>query len=316
MLNIYATLDQEETSYIADSLGLDYNMVSQVYTRKKYSIGATVAEILEGYIMAGIMPEDETSKQQAQELAQKYRNIPEHYIPTLVHLTPFPRDAEGLAVHLTKHFAKNPWTQKLDLNYSLTSLPHDDIEGSTSGIAGKTTSQKSKLTDRLDLPPISTTAPRNLAQVLQARDVHSQARRDASASAAKLAKSSSPLMRQGAGFYAERAREHGRNAWQATSEAADIHVEHNSTQNTIDLHGVSVQDGVRIARQRTHDWWQNLGEYKTSKAKAEPYTVVTGIGRHSAGGISQMRKAVAAALIQDGWKMQIEGGKFVITGRR
>ncbi|KAI9151939.1 Smr domain-containing protein [Paramyrothecium foliicola] len=307
---------QDEISYIADRFDIPYNDVSAIYFRRKYSAGATVAEILEGYIAAGIEAQDEASKKEAQKLAQKYRNVPEHYLPTLVHLTSLPQFSDDLAALLSKHFAKNPWTQKLDLRYSSTPLPHHDIEGSTAGVANKPAAQSSKLIERLALSPVSPTSPRDLAHAWQLRDMHHQARRDASASATQLAKSSSPLMRQGAGFYAERAREHGRSAWQATSDAADLQVANNSSRDVIDLHGVYVQDGVRIALQKTREWYSGLGEYRMRKAKAEPFTVITGVGRHSAGGVSQMRKAVAAGLLQDGWKMEIEGGKFVITGRR
>jgi hypothetical protein len=63
-------------------------------------------------------------------------------------------------------------------------------------------------------------------------------------------------------------------------------------------------------------WWNGLGEFRTDKARQQPFTVITGLGRHSAGGVSHLRQAVAAALLQDGWKMQVETGRFVVTGRR
>lgn len=101
-----------------------------------------------------------------------------------------------------------------------------------------------------------------------------------------------------------------------TSTAADLLVNQQSRPNEIDLHGVIVQDGVRIARQKALNWWENLGDTKSRKARERPLTIITGIGRHSAGGVSQMRKAVAAALLQDGWKVEIGTGKFTLTGRR
>jgi hypothetical protein len=88
------------------------------------------------------------------------------------------------------------------------------------------------------------------------------------------------------------------------------------TASLIDLHGVRVQDGVRIARQRVQAWWDGLGEFRSRRAREQPFTVITGLGRHSAGGVSQMRQAVARALLQDGWQLQVETGRFVISGRR
>ena len=157
------------------------------------------------------------------------------------------------------------------------------------------------------------------SQAVQAANKHHQDRVDALSSAAQLHRrgASSPLYRQAAGYYTDRAREQARYAQQATATAADLLVQEQSTSNSIDLHGVVVQDGVRIARQKTQDWWQGLGEFRSKRAKEQGgFTVITGLGRHSAGGISQMRQAVAAALLQDGWKFHVETGRFVVTGRR
>ena len=122
--------------------------------------------------------------------------------------------------------------------------------------------------------------------------------------------------RQGAVVYHERAREQALHSHAMSSAAADLLVDKQSSRNKIDLHGVSVRDGVRIARTRVQAWWDNLGEFRIRKAREDPYTVVTGLGRHSASGVSQLRQAVLAALFQDGWKASVETGCFVVTGRR
>lgn len=223
------------------------------------------------------------------------------------------QEADDIAALLSKHFAKNPWTQKLDLNYPLTPLPQEEIDGFetvTYGKARVTKPTAPKLGSALD--------PSAYAQAAEKASQYSQAKRQAAASAAQLNRrgGSNPLFRQAAAYYAEVAREQGRHAAQATSTAADLLVEKQSTASSIDLHGVYVQDGVRIARQRTQAWWSGLGEFRSEKARQQPFTVITGLGRHSAGGVSQLRQAVAAALLQDGWKMQVETGRFVIKGRR
>ncbi|KAF5010883.1 hypothetical protein FDECE_2977 [Fusarium decemcellulare] len=305
---------QDEIAYLADRLDLPFGVVSDIFYNKRCASGATAVEILDQYISQGIETQDEASKKYAQELAQKYRNVPEKYMSTIVQVTgSISQESDDIAALLSKHFAKNPWTQKLNLNYPLTPLPQEDIEGFETATYGKT-----KMT-RPVTPRIGTAAdPSAYAQAAERASQYNRAKREAAASAAQLSRrgASNPLYRQAAGYYAEVAREQGRYAAQATSTAADMLVEKQSTASSIDLHGVYVQDGVRIARQRVQAWWSGLGEFRSDKARQQPFTVITGLGRHSAGGVSQLRQGVAAALLQDGWKIQVETGRFVIKGRR
>ncbi|EEU40521.1 uncharacterized protein NECHADRAFT_32522 [Fusarium vanettenii 77-13-4] len=305
---------QDEIAYLADRLDLPFGFVSGIFYNKRCASGATAVEILDQYIAQGIETQDEAAKKYAQELAQKYRNVPEKYMSTIVQVTgSISQESDDIAALLSKHFAKNPWTQKLDLNYPLTPLPQEEIDG-----FGTVTYGKAKMTKPLAPRLGSPFDPTAYTQAAEKASQYTRAKREAAASAAQLSRrgASNPLYRQAAGYYAEVAREQGRYAAQATSTAADLLVEEQSTASSIDLHGVYVQDGVRIARQRTQAWWSALGEFRSEKARQQPFTVITGLGRHSAGGVSQLRQAVAAALLQDGWKMQVETGRFVIKGRR
>lgn len=124
-----------------------------------------------------------------------------------------------------------------------------------------------------------------------------------------------PLGRQGAVVYTDRVRE-GRAAFTAhASREAEAHVAQQSTSTMLDLHGVFVMDGVRIAKQRVWNWWNNLGEDRKTLAKRNGFTVVTGVGKHSVGGVSRLRQAVGAYLKNDGWKMETLTGSFYVTGR-
>lgn len=124
-----------------------------------------------------------------------------------------------------------------------------------------------------------------------------------------------PLGRQGAVVYAERAREEQRAFATQASLFADAHVDQQSTDTMLDLHGVFVLDGVRITRQRVWAWWNGLGENRRAAAKKNGFTVVTGKGKHSAGGVSRLRQAVGAYLKNDGWKVETLSGSFYVTGR-
>ncbi|EMR67853.1 putative smr domain-containing protein [Eutypa lata UCREL1] len=126
---------------------------------------------------------------------------------------------------------------------------------------------------------------------------------------------SNPLFKQANAYYVERGRELASNHRQAISAEAEYMVDQKSTKSMIDLHGVTVQDGVDIAKDRVSRWWDSLGEDRARKAK-EGFTVVTGIGRHSSDGRSPLRINVFKALVADGWKIEVLTGSYLVTGRR
>ncbi|WKT46519.1 Smr domain [Fusarium oxysporum f. sp. vasinfectum] len=305
---------QDEIAYLADRLDLPFEVVSEIYYNKRCASGAAAVEILHRYMSQGIETHDKEGKKYAQELAQKYQNVPEKFMSTIVQVTDsISQESDDIAALVSKHFVKNPWTQKLEVSYQLTPLPVEDIEGFETVTRGK--SKLARPVSGSTSFPVGSSA---YAQAAERASQYNRAKREAAASAASLNRrgASNPLYRQAAGYYSERAREQARYEMHATSTAANLLVDKQSTSTSIDLHGVNVQSGVSIARERVQSWWAGLGEFRSDKARQQPFTVITGLGRHSAGGVSQLRQAVAAALLQDGWKMQVETGRFLIKGRR
>ncbi|PCD43414.1 hypothetical protein AU210_002511 [Fusarium oxysporum f. sp. radicis-cucumerinum] len=305
---------QDEIAYLADRLDLPFEVVSEIYYNKRCASGAAAVEILHRYMSQGIETHDKEGKKYAQELAQKYQNVPEKFMSTIVQVTDsISQESDDIAALVSKHFVKNPWTQKLEVSYQLTPLPVEDIEGFETVTRGK-----SKLVRPVSGSTSFPVGSSAYAQAAERASQYNRAKREAAASAASLNRrgASNPLYRQAAGYYSERAREQARYEMHATSTAANLLVDKQSTSTSIDLHGVNVQSGVSIARERVQSWWAGLGEFRSDKARQQPFTVITGLGRHSAGGVSQLRQAVAAALLQDGWKMQVETGRFLIKGRR
>ncbi len=124
-----------------------------------------------------------------------------------------------------------------------------------------------------------------------------------------------PLGRQAAAVYTDRAREARAACTAQVARAAEAQVNHQSTDTMLDLHGVFVMDGVRIAKQRVWTWWNNLGEGRAALARQHGFTVVTGVGKHSVGGVSRLRQAVGAYLKNDGWRVETLTGSFHVTGR-
>lgn len=177
--------------------------------------------------------------------------------------------------------------------------------------------------------PPSSKAPTTQWQKVQAkpRKTYSELAQDAAAARESTAQSfaaanqayrrgkSDALFRPVAGVLSERAREQLERSRAAQSESYEAYVHEQSSSAHVDLHGVPVADGVRIALERTQAWWAGLGEDRARRAKAEGFIVVTGLGNHSAGGVSRMRQDVGAALKRAGWRTRTETGQFVVTGK-
>jgi hypothetical protein len=289
--------------------------VSIIYAENGNSKVATILGILDQFL---IQREDESpstvEKKVIDDLKQKYRNTPEEYLQVIAQITGSNSAYTAeLASQVNGYFSKRSMNQKLKLNYRLTPLPHEDLEGSMETITDTRAERRSPR--RATTISTSSTGD-DLNRTLQISKNLQRQKQDAAASAASLYRrgASNPLYRQAAGYYAQQAREHAKHAQEATSTAADILVNQQSTDRTVDLHGVSVQDGVRIARQRVLNWWKDVRAHE-GPVLDKSLTIITGLGRHNASGISPLRQGVAAALARDGWKYTVETGRFVVTGR-
>ena len=126
------------------------------------------------------------------------------------------------------------------------------------------------------------------------------------------------LMGGAAAYYSAVGREHLERAKRDAAAASDALVDSQSTSSMLDLHGVSVQDAVRIASERVLDWWESLGDSKYMRGREGPihggYRIVTGVGRHSHDGTSRLGPAVLRRLVADGWRMEVGEGVFTVTG--
>ncbi|KAH7032367.1 hypothetical protein B0J12DRAFT_713677 [Macrophomina phaseolina] len=129
---------------------------------------------------------------------------------------------------------------------------------------------------------------------------------------------SDPLMKAAAGYYGQLGRDQHRAYKTAVAAEADRLVARQSTDTQLDLHGVSVADAKRIARQRVAEWWDALGEerireYAGGRARKE-FRIITGVGRHSDGGKSKIGPAVVKMLVGEGWKVEVGSGAVTVTG--
>lgn len=139
------------------------------------------------------------------------------------------------------------------------------------------------------------------------------------ASAAYRKGKSDPLYRGAAAYYSQIGRDANANLKALSEIDADALVDSQSSTTYVDLHGVSVQSATRIASIRVKNWWDGLGEQRIPgggrQGAGTGYRVITGIGRHSEGGRGKIGPAVAKKLVQEGWKVEINGGEVLVLGR-
>lgn len=127
------------------------------------------------------------------------------------------------------------------------------------------------------------------------------------------------LTRAAAGYYAQEARNHSEHQKISSQADADYLVASQSSSTILDLHGVTVADATRIAKQKTQAWWNSLGEqriadYGGARGGVGEYRIVVGLGRHSADGRGRLGPAVVRALVKEGWKVEAGSGEVVVTG--
>jgi hypothetical protein len=128
---------------------------------------------------------------------------------------------------------------------------------------------------------------------------------------------SSNLLGAAAAYYSQLGRDYDSALKTATAAEADALVAAQSSSTVLDLHGVSVKDATRIATERVNTWWHDLGEGRLPGPKSTigpGYRIVTGLGRHSNGGVGKLGPAVARALVRGGWKVVVGSGEIVVMG--
>ncbi|KAH8887558.1 hypothetical protein GQ53DRAFT_655787 [Thozetella sp. PMI_491] len=194
---------------------------------------------------------------------------------------------------------------QLHVNYSLTASHLEIDQPEAVGAKGKTRQSQRKKK--------ATKTSAQVSELSAAPELGSHSLRTAAALARRGA--SDPLYRQAVAVYVDRSREELQVARINSFREAERLVDATSTPSKIDLHGVTVMDGVKIAKARVRIWWEGLGEDRAKKAQMQGFTVVTGLGRHSVNGVSRLRQAVSVALKNEGWRVATLTGEFYITGR-
>lgn len=124
------------------------------------------------------------------------------------------------------------------------------------------------------------------------------------------------LMGGAAAYYADVGHQQRKRQKELISSAADTLVKQQSTADSLDLHGVSVEHAVRIAKGSVEDWWERLGDRRyVVGGIGNGYKIIVGLGTHSSQGIGRIGPAVSKMLIREGWKVNIQNGEVIVEGK-
>ncbi|KAL2001916.1 hypothetical protein VTN02DRAFT_1011 [Thermoascus thermophilus] len=292
-----------EFIYSRTSSVLQREVVASAYHSNGASLPATIRSLATSYA-----PKDERQifdhpvmAAQVAELGQEFSTTPNTTLAGLLNIT---RNSISAANELAAAMLRQPSSTPLSELIKITTTPPIvDTE-----------------VDKPQSPKPSTRVVREYGSAREAASSHLMAGAEAfsKASAAYRRGKSDKLMGGAAAYYSAIGRDHIEKAKREVAAAADALVDSQSTSDLLDLHGVSVQDAVRIASQRVSQWWESLGDAKYRPGGGGParrgYRIVTGVGRHSHDGTSRIGPAVAKMLAREGWRVEVGEGVLTVTG--
>jgi hypothetical protein len=275
----------------------------ETVTSAYHSNGASLSATIQSLAVAHAPKEQAINEgpvmvEQVTELIQEFSSVPSTTLAGLLRIT---RNAVSAANELAAAMVSRPAPSSVsELIKITTTNPPLDLG---------------------DEEPVQRTAGSRVARSYnRARNsagLHYVAGADAfsKASAAYRRGRSDRMMGGAAAYYSAVGRDHLERAKRDASAAADALVDSQSGSSVLDLHGVSVQDAVRIASERVWDWWESLGDSKYMRGARPPgYRIVTGVGRHSHDGTSRLGPAVGKSLAREGWRVEIDEGVLTVVG--
>lgn len=117
-------------------------------------------------------------------------------------------------------------------------------------------------------------------------------------------------------YYAEVGRDFDAKMRAWNLQAAHLSsVQTSGRPNDLDLHGLSVHEGLSVTKQGLTKWYASTRMLE-SGTLVTPLRIITGLGNHSAGGEARLLPAVKKYLDREGWKYAVSGGSISVTGLR
>jgi hypothetical protein len=292
---------REDVEFLTSRTNLPMQKVSSMYHANGAKLPATISAILADFsnLNSDLDELDPVIQAYTIELMEEFPTISVEHLTSLVQLTqPSTAAAHELAVTFTTQPAAPP-SGRVEI---ITKLPPIDLH----------------ISDTVTRPSSNGKARISTSEATALAADYTNARNAAfnQASIAYRKGKSDHLMAAAAGYYSSVGRDHDARAKGYSAAAAEAFVDAQSSSHEVDLHGVSVKDAVRIARERVTTWWVSLGDSRVEgrAGAGKAYRIVTGVGRHSDGGKGKIGPAVARMLLREGWKVEVGEGVLTVTG--
>ncbi|KAF2837647.1 hypothetical protein M501DRAFT_986452 [Patellaria atrata CBS 101060] len=293
----------KDIAFLTSKTKLPRTLISSVYHHNGASMPKTISTIIERNIKDTdpFVLEDSVILQNAADLAKDFPSVDFPEILALIRLThPSTASAHELAKILASPIHSKekggieviPRYAPIDLNPTPPPTPSTQAFAAQSYIGNSTT--------------LSTARAYAFSQ----------------AQASYRKANSSNHMGGAAAYYSQVARDFSSALSNATAADADALVATQSSATKLDLHGVTVKDALRITSEKVAAWWAGLGEKKVGRngrervvlGMEEGYRIVTGVGKHSEGGVAKVGPAVTKMLLNEGWKVEVGRGELVVIG--
>ncbi|SMR42357.1 unnamed protein product [Zymoseptoria tritici ST99CH_1E4] len=298
----------QDIDFIASRVSTPRATIASMYSKNNSSLPKTIAAVLK-LERADDFSEplsDPLMIANAHDLQSDFSSLPQSYINAIVFIThPSLATASDLAAALTR--PPSPPTTgggiQIIPQYTKPNLDFSDDDH----LSVRSSRPVSSLSHSDSTALAGTYAQSRSLALEQARAAHRRAR-------------SNRLMSGAAAYYHQEASNYSSLSSAATASAADHLASSQSTATSVDLHGIDVLNGVRIARERVEAWWNGLGEHRVNgrvgaEGRSEGFRVVVGRGTHSVGGKGRLGPAVGGMLKREGWRVQDEGAVLWVKGR-
>jgi len=288
-----------DVDFLTERTYIPAKSLTSTYHKHNASLPATILALCSSEIQNPYLePDDPILESHAIDLAHAFPTLPPKHLRPIVRLThPSTASAHDLASVLAANLSASLPLPSLIPQYS---RPDPSISSPT------TASHSTTITTSLPPHPPSFSSPH--------APPHSHLASHYFSRAAAHHASRSPA----ATYYASLARTHLSTAQAQTSAAASALAAKQSTRTSVDLHGVSVKDGVRIARERVEGWWQDGAAEWAREGKVQGsgrYRIIVGLGRHSEGGKGRLGPAVGGMLVREGWRVEVGQGELIVRGK-
>ncbi|KAJ5796257.1 uncharacterized protein N7518_004797 [Penicillium psychrosexuale] len=283
---------------------LQREKIASTYHENSMSLGATIRVLAQVHGPKDIqeIEDDPVLITQVGELSHKYPGI---NATTLTGLVRISNNQISAADELAEKLARRPDLTCISNIISFVSSPValDEEENVAP------TQQADSASDFMEFDEAAAAANSHFAARSVALAQASQAARRAR---------SNPLYGGASAYYRDVGNEQRQLAMRHLATASDRLVARQSSQYDLDLHGVTVVNAVRIARERVQAWWDGLGDQKYVRGGGQSshggFNIVCGVGHHSLDRKSHIGPAVWNMLLKEGWRVELNRGSMLVTG--